>query len=346
MCIAPSLVGSRQLGCIAPSLVVPTWGSVGHSVANATSSYLTLDEVCDRNAAMKHSLHSKDSRALCVFVPVLVLAAMLGCSDDGTIHVDPDGPPLDMNKLVRACAILSGCQGDEVPECVFDLMYRGTAAQVDCVLAATLSDCTSANACVGLMRSTDPNCTAGCLDADTLVSCAGSLRTEIECASSIESLGPSCIGGTQSACGIGACSSDTITCNGTVASRCISGVANEYDCARFGMECAQDRGCVGAAVGPCVAAPGCDGNFIVECDAGVERRTDCSAQLPGGTCGVVVNHIVGCVLGQQCDALQTVDSCIGTTLQSCVAGTPMSVDCTSVGGTSCGYSGPHARCMP
>lgn len=287
---------------------------------------------------MREACQVKGARARAL----VLAAAMLGCGGG----VDPSVAPHDLEKLVRACAILSGCQGEEVRQCVGTLRAQATAAQVDCVLAATLSNCTAANACVGLRRSTDPSCAAGCLDADTVVSCAGTLRTEIECASSIESLGPACISRTRTACGTGECAADAITCNGHVMIRCASGVADEYDCARLGMECAQGRGCVGVAAGPCTAEPRCDGNVIVDCEAGLERRIDCTEQIPGSTCGVVVNNIIGCVLGEQCNAIQTPDSCVGTTLQSCVAGAPKSVDCTSIGGTSCGYSDTHAHCMP
>lgn len=107
---------------------------------------------------------------------------MIGCGDDGSsITIDPDS--WDRDKLVRACTVVNTCLGLEVNECLGYMISQGTPAKVDCVLEASLADCTAANACIGASRTTDPNCVPGCLDGDTLVECDGTMRTEIECGS-------------------------------------------------------------------------------------------------------------------------------------------------------------------
>lgn len=261
---------------------------------------------------------------------------MIGCGDDGSsITVDPDS--WDRDKLVRACTVVKTCLGLEVNECLGYMITQGTPAKVDCVLEASLADCNAANACIGASRTTDPNCVPGCGDGDTLVQCDGTTRTEIECGSYIGSYGPSCVANATAAfCGVAACDPQApFTCDGTKSLSCGStGLGRTADCARRGEECVTTSpGCAGVSSGACTGAFLCDGDDVVTCDQGVERRTDCSVWA-GGTCITVVNNLVGCGWGEQCD-LNAGTFCVGTTLRSCVYGLVYDVACPSIGGTQC-----------
>ncbi|HEX5061687.1 MAG TPA: hypothetical protein VFV99_20110 [Kofleriaceae bacterium] len=55
--------------------------------------------------------------------------------------------------------------------------------------------------------------------------------------------------------------------------------------------------------------------------------------IPDGTC-ITVNSFTACGWATECDP-STPQTCIGTTLQSCVLGALKTVDCTTIGGTQC-----------
>ena len=282
---------------------------------------------------------------------VWVIAVLAGCGDGGKISIhdsssgDGNGIVFDIDKLVRACAIVESCVGHEIGRCVADFAARGTLAQVDCLLAATVANCTAANACIGVTRTPDSNCMPGCRDANTLVTCNElGFRTELDCSTYIESSGPVCVTGTQSACGVNACSVEgDATCTGDVATYCQSGVNKVSDCGRVGTVC-EMGGCVGAPLtGPCTVAFGCDGELLLQCDPS-PRAIDCSKVVPDGIC-VTINNFVSCGWGQVCD-LTYPTGCIGTTLRECVLGVIKDVDCTTIGGTTCTDTSPRPRCVP
>src|SRR5262245_16017383 len=73
---------------------------------------------------------------------VIIGFAAAGCGDDGGATGS-----FDVDKLLRACTIVHSClAGYDISTCVFDFNRKGTPAQVDCVLAASVADCDAANA--------------------------------------------------------------------------------------------------------------------------------------------------------------------------------------------------------
>jgi hypothetical protein len=276
-----------------------------------------------------------------------VLAATIGCSGDdgggGSGRLDPE-------KVVRACAILNACGSEsDLHNCVYNI-DRNAAVLVNCVLAATAADCNAANACIGVKRTPDANCVAGCLDGDTVVQCnEPGIRTEIDCTLHIDSGGPSCITGpSASACGTSTCSTEgEATCNGTVRNLCGAGILRSFDCGRLGQECVpQSPGCLPPVVGTCTTGvSSCDGDDLIVCDLdGTSRRFDCSV-YPGMTCELYQSPgsmSVTCAYDRTCQSGNAV--CIGNTLHACLGDAEWDIDCTSIGATTCRDTFTGAQC--
>ena len=258
------------------------------------------------------------------FLPGVVLLVACGGGNAAP------GPELDVR--VRACAIISSCMGINATTCMALVDQNATSEQLTCVSNAGVANCPAVRACFG-QRVTMEACAPGCLDGDTLVRCSGGQRVEQDCALSIEAVGPACITNGRSDCGGAACTTNGRTCDGETAITCDSGVTEEFDCGKAGLECNPNPDgvvCRGRSTSDSCTfgtAPTCDGDTLVTCDGQV-RRQDC--RLFGGrTC---VNG--ACRFGTECDG-GAANTCNGTTLEMCVDGLARSVDCTSIGGTSC-----------
>jgi hypothetical protein len=255
-----------------------------------------------------------------------------------------------LSSSIRACAILGACVGYDMSSCLGKLSHA-TDSQVACVLDASVAECTAANACIGVRVVPVSSCTGTphCLDSSTYAICQSStMRLEADCPTYIDTSGPACITGTdgQGGCAVSTCSSEgEYTCDGSVSKQCFSGRLRAADCASYGMECVPSHpGCTGVASGPCTTGGGCDGGELVDCQQGIERRTDCGKTLPGGTCIVVVNNLVSCGLGEECSVTQSTGTCIGTTLRACASGVVKDIDCTRVGATTCSVGPNGAQC--
>ena len=261
------------------------------------------------------------------------MVVVVGCGGNGTTStIDAAKPVADLDTRARVCAIIGACIGYSASQCITLLDANATADQLACALAATAADCTAVRACFGQRISTDPSCASGCLDADTVVRCSGGQRVELDCPSSLESVGPVCVMNGRTDCGGAACAVDgEYACTGSTSTFCDSGITEVTECGKLGLECvARAPRCVGIAAGTCTAgtAPACDGDTVVTCDDGTLRRRDCSL-FGGRTC------VAGaCALGAECDP-STPDACTGTTLEVCLAGVRRSIDCTTIGATSC-----------
>jgi hypothetical protein len=72
---------------------------------------------------------------------------------------------------------------------------------------------------------------------------------------------------------------------------------------------------------------------------GYEAAEDCTADLAEATCAPDQDD-VGCFLGSDCAPVT--DNCSGTILNFCAAGLQQSLDCSSLGFTSC----TDGRCQP
>jgi hypothetical protein len=277
---------------------------------------------------------------------IFMLATTIGCTGGSS-----GSAPLEPENIVRACAIMNACGGEsDLTNCVYSI-DRNASALVNCLLAATAADCNAANACMGVKRTPDMNCVAGCLDPDTLVECKEpGIRTEIECTSHIYSGGPSCITSPSgSQCGISTCTTEgEATCDGTVWSVCRAGIVRSFDCASLGQECVpQDPGCLPPAVaGTCTFGDtSCDGDSVRLCEDGVARVFDCGV-YPGMTCEHYESSESSeftCGYDTSCQSGSV--ACTGNTLHACVAGAGWDIDCTSIGATACeNQRTPH--CAP
>jgi hypothetical protein len=274
-----------------------------------------------------------------------VIGWLAACGGGGGGTADAPGSPPGEDALLEACAILSACVDASVGLCVDDWGPRLTASRVSCVRAATAADCAAATSCLGFAVSMDPTCTPGCV-GDTVVRCDGAVKSEVDCASYIDSTGPSCISSPRLDCGGGTCAVDgEESCAGSVYTRCDSGVTEVFDCARFGLECTLGAICHGPVVGTCT--PGdpssCDGDGLVECIGTERRRLDCRALIPGTTC-VTPASGARCGYGSACDS--GTDTCAGAILDACVLGARRMIDCTAIGATTCMAGSASARCTP
>lgn len=216
--------------------------------------------------------------------------------------------------------------------CVALVDVNATPEQLACAVGATVADCGAVRACFG-QRVTTGACMPGCSDGDTLVRCMGAQRVEQDCAVALEAVGPACIMNGRTDCGGAACTTNGRTCAGTIASTCDSGVTEEFDCSKSGLECNPNPDgtvCRGRSTGKTCTfgtAPTCDGDTLVTCDGEV-RRQDC--RLYGGR-----SCIDGaCRFGTECNGGDS-NVCNGGTLEMCVDGVRRSVECASIGGASC-----------
>jgi hypothetical protein len=112
------------------------------------------------------------------------------------------------------------------------------------------------------------------------------------------------------------------------------------DCARWSIPNATCRddgqtfnrtiGCLPSGA-PC-AGDRCEGDVLVTCYVGEERRLDC-AQLESAC--AVVDGKPGCVpIANDCSD-STQDQCAGSGITTCFEGSLQKIDCSTVGGTTC-----------
>jgi hypothetical protein len=306
-------------------------------------------------------------------VGILAVVLVCACVSDGPPG-EPDAgpaPSLDCGALVGradtapwsrelalcAAVVGSSCvsgQRYDQPvgaETFFDDMVAMSPEQVRC-LAGAGSDCVAASACVGRSLDLEATCERSSAErrceGDDLVTCTeqGTLRRH--CPTDHESAGPTCIdgGGGPECGGAGACVEGEARCEGDFLLRCADDAAglvwSGEDCARSGWTCVEDGGahCADGREVPCAdsGAPVChhgeDGDFLIDCRDGFERRLDCS-RLEGAFC---VEGGYQCRLGDECgrepDEAQ-MEECDATDLTFCAGGVRASLDCRDLGFPSC-----------
>jgi hypothetical protein len=82
-----------------------------------------------------------------------------------------------------------------------------------------------------------------------------------------------------------------------------------------------------------------EGATIARCSAGIDLRTDCAALATGATCfELATTSEPYCGYGNECYPTKGAETCNGTSVTFCGAGMTTTVDCTSLGFTSC-FSG-------
>lgn len=187
--------------------------------------------------------------------------------------------------LVEADAVVQ-CTGTQPGTCDGDVAPRcggsGLGLTVDCGrMGATCANarCESLGACT---TESEVRCAA---DGSGMTECTAGQLLPRPCAPGLTCVELPTGGGTvQTNClphEIGTCAADAMSCSGTAAVWCRSGVEMTLDCAPLDMTCRT------VACGPASECQGtagtCDGTKVRTCVVGKPREFDC-ATLPGGTC--------------------------------------------------------------
>ena len=239
--------------------------------------------------------------------------------------------------------------GDGINDCYTDAMPHWSTTEARCVLAAA-GNCTAVRACFGMTAAIDSSCSSTrfvTCDGNNLVTCGDGVRSTVSCPDASLLLGvgagATCImtSALDALCGDAACTVDSASCDGSVAKACIAseGVAVSIDCARYGQTCTSG-GCTAAGGGGACASgtlPSCSGTAITRCRGGVELRSDCAALVSGGSCfpGITNNPDPYCGVANTCYPVKGTETCSGNAVTFCAAGTPATIECTTLGFTRC-----------
>jgi hypothetical protein len=299
-----------------------------------------------------------------------------GDADAGT-EASADGALPSAQTIARFCALSAICAHPgsqtqlDVPGCAeTQIAYEySSAGPIGRSLLQRYVACASAGSCAAF-----DTCLLGGLSPDycathPALSCNGD--TLIECSMLYAyGLGIDCrqyglrctTVGTGAGCSDGTpctASSPASACNGNRLELCGMGLATNQisgeDCALTiagGVCSATDGGA--ACVPPTTCAtsdlPHCEGNVAAWCLGGYETRVDCT-EVANGRCAPTDAGIYElswlCVpSGAVCDPRITPDHCNGTSIESCVQGQIVDVDCASIGFTTCVAVPGGATCMP
>jgi len=275
-----------------------------------------------------------------------------------------------LDLTARACVLMSHChRGVSIASCANEFLVmtypdRGAATRevslrlIQCGQATT---CDAFRSCEIGGRPVD-YCTAhpaGSCDGDTLVFCGTAYALALPCSD----YGVHCrTDGTTSTCTSGETCVDAAHGSECADNRLVyctanSGTPSGLDCTLglAGGVCATDStGATCVSSTPCTNAsssPRCDGNVAASCSNGHDRRIDC-ALANHGHCVLPVNpgaHTLEdlCIPDDAvCDPSTAADRCSGPSIEACVAGRWIDVDCRSVGFTTCRDNGTSARCIP
>jgi hypothetical protein len=134
----------------------------------------------------------------------------------------------------------------------------------------------------------------------------------------------------------------TVTCDGDVATLESQAGTTTRDCSHAFAKCdpTSPTGCTDRMPTACEhpAADRCDGDIRLGCDGnGRVSFHDCG-RVPGGTCTNVSGKGPSCVYPDQSTCPAQTYGCSGSTLDLCVLGAAVSIDCKSLGFTTCSAS--------
>ncbi len=272
-------------------------------------------------------------------------------------------------RVARMCLLLQGCRSYvRVGDCArqfLSMTYpdQGSAPREQAlrwILCGLAGDCASFEACMlgghpSTYCDTHPE---GSCDGDTLVICAGvnifldcrlyGLRCVPTATSATCSSGATCLG-----------TGNVEECQGNRLVACAPGGSptNGADCSRAtaGGVCLANGEHAACVPGSTCSVPDsswrCDGNIAAWCYLGRDHRVDCTAVnngrcvLPGS--GVDLQLADSCVPPDaECDPIRSIDRCHGTSVEACVAGHWVTVDCRSIGFATCRDVGRGASCVP
>ena len=276
----------------------------------------------------------------------LVALALVSCGGAG----GSPPAPLTTDEAIRACAAYSGCINGSLGGCIKTTLPLELSREQARCLAQAGADCEAALGCVGTTldpaRQCDPE-QYSC-EGHNQVICRPTHTSYTDCRQVPLSGGPTCIMGKSGnpQCALGSCDTADTACNGSVLTQCdeLEGVRIFIrDCADAGLKCsASANGASCVSTGPACEAPRCDGTTAVTCLGGHEVASDCAAILADSTCAVdQALETATCVLGNGCTPEAA--TCTGTVLNFCAAGLQQTLDCATLGFSTCSIDG---HCQP
>lgn len=275
--------------------------------------------------------------------------------------------PTKRDRIVRACALLLGCNPflptQRLSDCVtYDTpelytYYSSSLAAKSCAdIEATQGigwarpgDCASASAtphCVGTRAVT---CRDGAVNFGLSFDCnvRGGTCTTYTASD----------GSTQVGCQVaaGSCTGSTQACESNSAYTCLGGKKIGLDCGKLNSTCKVSGGESACYFnGPTCDAAGvtCDGDVLVNCSGGQASRFDCGATgLKCSADGDKSYCLAKPCTTDQADGCE--ESCEDEThAVLCLGGSPLKVDCTSLGFSKCkpfdpnpsGVNRPYVLC--
>ena len=156
-------------------------------------------------------------------------------------------------------------------------------------------------------------------------------------------------------CNHASCAGPTsVTCNGSIASHCsFGGQFLEVDCAKSGRVCADGAPpgawpCVGTSDACMPGGTSCVGDTASYCAGGKLATFDCQGTLFRTACSpssLATEADPPCKYKAD-TCLPAADSCSGTSIQLCVDGDFVDVDCKALGFTGCSPTTTGAACTP
>ncbi len=325
---------------------------------------------------MRHLTTTSRTHGACALV--IALAACIGCSStasplDGDVDAQDagftDAPPTLLELTARTCVLMAQCNAPvSVASCArqyLTMTYpdRGRATRE---MATRLIHCGEATNCAAFLSCQiggrpasycSEHSGASC-DGDTLIFCGSAYNLALPCASygiACRSIGTTAVCASNDAC---VTATHTAECVGNRLVYCTAdpGTPSGLDCS-LGVEggvCVASGGNATCA-SPTLCAlastqPRCDGNVAASCANGHDRRIDCTV-ANGGRCVVpadVGSHMLEdlCIPSDAvCDAATARDRCRGTSVEGCVSGQWIAVDCRTIGFANCQDTSTGARCI-
>lgn len=293
---------------------------------------------------------------------VLLVAGQHGC------YTGSDGGKTSGSVIAKACAVMNSCEqiwsGENYysigacTEETIQMMAIGYISPdipyMECLSRAG-GDCNKAFACLNdghQPQSCDDSTFADRCDGSVAVSCSYDGFVIYEDCAELDEYFPQpfdfvCVMDYEYAeCSSPPCEGYPPRCIGSFVEYCDDGERYAEDCGLYGATCemtAEAADCVGT--GPaCEEEPWygrCDGDFIVLCMNGREARVNCAEADPNFTCRMDdYEEVAFCGgRGSECSVGYEDeyggDSCSGTVINYCFGGYIKSLDCRSLGFSTC-----------
>ncbi len=287
---------------------------------------------------------------------------------DSSTQVPTNEGPLDPDAAARAALVLASCITERGADSVLEQIYARVRSRtpddyrawVTCI-DEKRNGCQAITDCMGVSADLTGPCADSCM-GDVSVGCDDQLKVHVDCAF----YGEICHASTASCAPADAVACDSSTfarrCSpdGRVIS-CSSGFEHAGPkCADYGLTCNGEQ-CAGTE-GACQAVSGsatqivfeaksCDGTRLVACAGGGLTRLDCGLLVNGATCQPGTDGGLGpqayCGLANQCvPGTAPTLGCSGDSVTMCNGGRIDTIDCKTMGFSSCMAVGSYAFCAP